>query len=332
MKSENKHLTRSVLTNNNGVALIIVLLMISIIIAITLQLNIASRSEIYEASNLKDGIKLLYIAKSGFYMGEALLLEDDNDYDALNEDWAKLAQISAGSGVLFDEGYFKLNIEDESGKIQINKLVKDNKYNHNIEDLLIRFLKLPEFNLDEQEVDDIVDAIKDWIDEDDEVTGFGAEDIYYKGLGKPYPCKNGPLDSIEELLMIKGITRDIYYGTDESPGIANYMTIYGDGKININTAPNLILRALAGGITEEMISDMDDYRRNEESNLSEPTWYKNVTGMANITIDSGLITTKSNTFKIVSRGYLDNMSKKVTGVIERQTKNKTDKTLSWKVD
>jgi general secretion pathway protein K len=203
MKSENKHLTSSVLTNNSGIALIIVLLMISVIIAITLQLNIASRSEIYKAANLKDGIKLLYIAKSGFYTGEALLLKDDNDYDALNEDWAKLAQVLAGLGVLFDEGYFKPNIEDESGKIQINKLVEGNKYNHNIEDLLIRFLKLPEFNLDEQEVDDIVDAIKDWIDGDDEVTGFGAEDAYYKGLREPYPCKNGPLDSTKELLIIK---------------------------------------------------------------------------------------------------------------------------------
>jgi general secretion pathway protein K len=321
-----------ILVNDRGVALIIVLLMISIIIAITLQLNIASRSEIYEAANLKDGIKLLYIAKSGFYMGEAILLEDDNDFDSFNEDWAKLAQISAGSAVLFDEGYFKLNIEDESGKIQINSLVEGNSYNHNIEDLLIRFLNLPEFDLSEQEVDDIVDAIKDWIDKDDEVTGFGAEDAYYKGLGKPYPCKNGPLDSVEELLTIKGITRDIYYGTDETAGIGKYITIYSSGKININTAPTLILRALASEMTEEMVSDMDDFRRSEENDLSNPSWYKNVTGMAGITIDTGLISTGGAVFKIISGGYLDNMSKKVTGVIERQTTNKTDKILSWKVD
>jgi len=321
-----------ILMNDRGVALIIVLLMVSIIIAITLQLNIASRSEIYEAANLKDGTKLLYIAKSGFYMGEALLLEDDNDYDSLNEDWAKLAQISAGSGVLFDEGYFKPNIEDESGKIQINSLVEGNNYNHNIEDLLIRFLNLSEFDLSEQEVNDIVDAIKDWIDGDDEVTGFGAEDAYYKGLEKPYPCKNGPLDSMEELLMIKGITRDIYYGTDETPGIAKYITIYGNGKININTAPTLTLKVLDSEMTEEMASNMDDFRRSEENDLSNPSWYKNVTGMAGMSIDTGLISTGSTVFKIISGGYLDNMSKKVTGVIERQTTNKTDTILSWKVD
>lgn len=319
---------KEILLNNRGIALILVILMISIIIAITLQLNISSRSEIYEASNLSDGVKLTYIAKSGFYGGEALLIEDTNNVDSLNEDWAKLGPISVGSKAFFSEGYFKVNIEDESGKIQINKLVE----NDNIKELLKRLLNLPEFNLDEEHVRDIVDAVEDWIDEDDEVTGFGAEDIYYKGLEEPYPCKNGPLDCIDELLMIKGITGNLYYGTDEIPGIVNYLTIYGDGKININTAPKLILKALSSEITEEMVSDMDDYRRNEENDLSKPVWYKNVTGMAGITIDSGLISAGSKTFRIASTGYLNDMRKKVEGVITRNISNKTAKILSWKVE
>lgn len=319
---------KEILLNNRGVALILVILMISIIIAVTLQLNISSRSEIYEAANLSDGVKLTYIAKSGFYGGEALLIEDTNNFDSLNEKWAKVGPISAGSKTFFNEGYFKVDIEDESGKIQINKLVN----NDNIKGLLTRLLILPEFNLNEEHVRDIIDAVKDWIDEDDEVTGFGAEDIYYKGLKEPYPCKNGPLDCIDELLMIKGITGNLYYGTDEIPGIVNYLTIYGDGKININTAPKLILKVLSSGITEEMVSDMDNHRRSEGNDLSKPTWYKNVTGMAGITIDSGLISTESKTFKIISKGHLNDMSKKVEGVITRNMTNKTAKILSWKVE
>ena len=319
---------KSIFLNNRGVALILVILMISVIIAVTLQLNISSRSEIYEAANLSDGIKLAYVAKSGFYVGEALLMGDINDFDSLNEDWAKPDLISAGSGSLFNEGHFKLDIEDESGKIQINELVNNDK----IEKLLTRFLNLPEFDLSEEDIRDIVDAIKDWIDEDDEVTGFGAEDIYYEGLEDPYTCKNGPLDCIDELLMVKGISRDLLYGADETPGIAGYFTIHGSGKVNINTARKLMLGALAGEITEEMTSDMDDYRMNEENSLSEPAWYKKVTGMAGITIDSGLISTNSNTFRITSTGYLNDMSKKVSGVIERNRTDKTAKILSWRVD
>lgn len=322
---------KNTLLNNRGVALILVLLMISIIIAITIQLNVTTRSELDESANLRDSIKLLYIAKSGFNMSEAILYEDDNDVDSPHDDWAKLVLLSAQSSVFFDEGHFQLNIADESGKIQINKLVTNNEYNDKIKEMLLRLLNLPEFNLEEPEASDIIDAIKDWIDEDDETTGFGAENAYYQGLEQPYQCKNGKLDCVEELLMIKGITRDLFYGTDESPGIAAFLTLHGEGEININTASTVILRVLNPEITEEMVSDMDEYRKNEDNDLADISWYKNVTGMATISIDPELITTKSNIFKIVSTGYFDNMTKTVTGIVDR-TKADAIKILSWRVD
>ena len=89
------------------------------------------------------------------------------------------------SGAFFQSGAFDLKIEDEAGKIPLNKLVAGNEYNAEIQDVLLRFFELPDFDLDEQQVRDIVDAIKDWIDEDDEITGFGAENAYYQGLDSP---------------------------------------------------------------------------------------------------------------------------------------------------
>ncbi len=323
---------KKILMNDRGVALILVILMISVIIAVTLHLNILSRSGIYEAANLGDGIQAACVAKSGFYAGEALLREDKNSFDSLNEDWAGSQEFSAGSAAFFDAGRFELNIEDESGKIPINRLVADNKYNSKLGDLLTRFLTLPEFDMDEQQVRDIVDAVRDWIDKDDEITGFGAENIYYEGLEEPYACKNAPLDCIDELLMVKGITKDLYYGTGKRPGIARYLTVYGEGKININTAPKLALIALADGITGEMVSSMDEYRRDEENDLSGPNWYNNVTGMDGITIDSELITVKSDIFRITSSGYLNGISRSVSGTVERNSDGKDVKILSWKVD
>ena len=322
---------KNTLLNNRGVALILVLLMISIIIAITIQLTVTTRSELYESANLRDSIKLLYIAKSGFNMGEALLYEDDNDVDSPHDDWAKFVLLSAQSSILFDKGHFQLNITDESGKIQINQLITGNEYNDKIKEILLRLLNLPEFNLEEPEAHDIIDAIKDWIDEDDETTEFGAENAYYQGLGQPYQCKNGKLDCLEELLMIKGITRNLFYGTDESPGIVDLLTLHGEEGININTASTFILRVLSPEITEEMVSDMGEYRKNEDNNLADISWYKNVTGMATISIDPELITTKSNVFKIVSTGYFDNMTKTVTGIVDR-TNTDAIKILSWRVD
>jgi general secretion pathway protein K len=223
--------------NQRGVALILVLLMISIIIAITIQLNRSMRSEVYEAANLSDGIRLRYVAQSGFYAGEALLLIDKNAFDALTEDWAKTEMLTLKSEGLFDNGSFSLLIEDEGGKISVNRLVSGSGYNAPVRDLLLRLLTGPDFHLSQERAGEIVNAIKDWIDADDEVTGTGAEGGYYAGLDRPYAAKNAPLDCIEELLMIKGVTRELFYGTGDSPGLLMCLSVFGDGKININTAP-----------------------------------------------------------------------------------------------
>lgn len=60
----------------------------------------------------------------------------------------------------------------------------------------------------------IADAILDWIDEDDEAREYGAESAYYSTLDPPYAPKNGPLDTVEELLRVRGVTPEMLFGTD----------------------------------------------------------------------------------------------------------------------
>jgi type II secretory pathway component PulK len=62
--------------------------------------------------------------------------------------------------------------------------------------------------------DDFIDAIVDWQDEDDEVTENGAESETYLRFDPAYACKNGPFESVEELALLNGATRDILYGED----------------------------------------------------------------------------------------------------------------------
>jgi general secretion pathway protein K len=319
-------------SNKRGIALILVILIISILVSVTLELNRSSRADIYDAANLSDRIKLLYIAKSGFQAGAGLLTAHKGETFVLTDDWANMGLISAKSKTLFHDGYFELPIEDEGGKIQINRLVNGNAYNEDIRGMLIRLLGQPEFKLDDKKINAILDAIKDWIDPDDEVTGAGAEAAYYSSLEKPYAVKNGQLDCIDELLMIKGVTKSLYYGTKETPGLRHFLTVYGDGRININTAPKLMLRALSKDISPEMAERMDEYRRNKDHDLAGALWYQKVPGMGSVTIDSRLITTSSSFFTIVSIGILHQMSQTVTGVIKREPNQKTAKILSWKVE
>jgi general secretion pathway protein K len=306
--------------------------MISIIIAVTLQLNRSSRSEIYEAANLSDGIRLRVVAQSGFYAGEAILLADKNAFDALTETWANTEMLTLRSEGFFDKGSFKLVIEDEGGKIAVNRLVAGSAFNPQIRDLLLRLLTGSYFRLEQRKAEDLLDAIKDWIDADDEVTGAGAEGAYYAGLARPYAVKNAPLDCIEELLMIKGVTRELFSGTGESPGLARCLTLFGDGKININTAPKPVLLALAAEMTAEEVERLDAYRRDERNDLSDPGWHQKLPRSAGINIPAALIAVRSETFRITAVGLQGRMAERITGVVKRDADRRKVKLLSWKVE
>jgi general secretion pathway protein K len=310
----------------------LVLLMISIVVALTIQLNRSMRAEVYDAVNLSDGIRLRTIAQSGFYAGQALLMADKNAFDCLTEDWAKTEMLSLKAEGLFDSGSFKLTIEDEGGRIPINRLVNGSAYNASIRDLLLRLLTGPSFRLSPGQAEEIVAAIKDWIDADDEVTGPGAEGGYYAGLARPYAAKNAALDCIEELLMVKGVTRELFYGTAESPGLASCLTAFGDGKINISTAPRPVLRALSAQMTDDGVEALDEYRRDEKNDLSSASWYTRVSGAAAWNLPAGLISVRSDVFRITSVGRQERMSLGVTGIVKRDADRKKSTLLSWKVD
>ena len=317
--------------SERGVVLIIVLLMISLIIAVTVKMVRSSRADYYEAVNMRDSFKTRYLAKSGFYRAEAALAEDENGYDALFEKWAKSDVISTQAGTMFDDGgYFTASIEDESGRININKLVdKDNVankgFNQPVKDMLMRLLARPEYKLEEQQRTDIVNAIKDYIDADSDATGKE------KGTMEPLWCKNAPLDSIEELLLIPLISNDLFYGTKEKPGISRYLTVYGDGKININTAPAAVLKSLVDNITDDQVAAMEDYRMHESQDLADPGWYHKISGMSGANIDPNLLSTRSRVFRITSTGFLGKMGQTITGVVQKGSTPKDMKILSWKV-
>jgi general secretion pathway protein K len=315
---------------NRGIALLVTLLMISLIVVLTLQFNTSMRSELYAAYNLKNGIMLESVAKSGFNCAFAVLKEDGTDSDTLLDTWESFGDYSAYSATLFDEGIFDVKIVDLERRIQINNLIDDQgALNEEQRSLLSRFLNLDIFALETDQVDDIIDAVIDWIDPNEDITSFGgAENDYYQSLENPYSCRNGPMESIEELLLVKGITRELYYGTEENPGIRKYLTIYGDGKININTAEPVVLKSLSDQITDDMVVDMDAYRRDEknEDTLSDPKWIQNI-GMGSISIN--LITTRSTHFEITSKGKKDRMEKTIHAVVKRE-ENGDFQVLSWR--
>lgn len=111
----------------------------------------------------------------------------------------------------------------------------------------------------EEEAVAIISSIKDWQDSDNLENIHGAEDSYYTNLDYPYYTKNKPIENLKELLLIKGITPEMYYGTDKYPGLRNIFTMYDTGsKVDINTCSPDMFKVF--GIDEDTINEILEKR------------------------------------------------------------------------
>ena len=326
------------LKNNRGMALLMTILIISLILIITLRFNSSMRSSLTNAANLQDAIALDNMAKSVFNSARAVLSVDaeESGHDTLHEDWANLAAAAQFFAVFFNRGQGGMNITDHSGRLQVNSLLQKKEdawiINEEQKKIWINLLSAEEFELGEDEALNVVDAIVDWIDEDDEPLGFGgAESSYYQGLDSPYAPRNGPMEFIEELLLISGISNELYFGTGDIPGLANLVTPHGtDGKININTADAFVLGALSDQIDQDMVDGMLTYRDDEENDLGDPGWYKSFIP-GDIIIPPTLLTVSSSFFEILTEVALGNNRKKVRGMVVRGPGSSTD-LVYWKIE
>lgn len=135
----------------------------------------------------------------------------------------------------------RYGITPETSKLNLNSATDEQ----------IRMLLTPLLgNLGLENAPDIINAILDWRDEDDDPREGGAENSYYNALTPPYNCKNGPFTTIEELLLVKGVNAAILYGEDvnqnglldanEDDGDASFPPYdNGDGVLNHGIAPFL---------------------------------------------------------------------------------------------
>jgi len=324
---------RKKLRDNQGFALLLAVMVIGLLVAMTLEFNAAMRDELMASANVHDGINLKSTARSGVALAMAVLREHAvaKQADTLLDDWADGAFLSSILSSLCLDGRGKLTISDTSRRININRLVDENgAVSQRYTDLLRRFLSFEDFQLGTEEIGDILDAVVDWLDPDDEVTHFGAESSYYLSLEKPYRCRNGPMQSIEELLLVKGITPEIFYGMEDIPGIARFLTVHGDGKVNINTAEPVVLWSLSERMDLEMARDMASYREDGDNDTNDTSWYKQVAGMADISLDAELVSVVSSHFEILSEGFKGKMRRGVTAVVEKSDRQVS--LISWKVE
>jgi general secretion pathway protein K len=339
--------------NNRGIALLVTLSVITVMIAGALELHRSVRVSVVAAAVSRDRHTLMQMATSGIHLGMAILIKDkgESEVDSLQEDWATPEKIAEYlQDLQFETGTIDLVITDERGKIQINSIVDpEGQINGDQLKLWERILLLPIFMEAFEEENDptsVINSIIDWIDsgDNDAITGLsGAETAYYQTLDPPYACRNAPFGYIGEVALVKGVTPMLFNGAGAVPGIKDYITVHGmskgsgtsykyDGKININTAELPLLAALLPPQYEDLAILIDEYRRETSeagymNDLSNPQWYKNISGLNEITIDPGFITTASDFFRIDCTAALHDTKLTISAVVERE---KEERSGTWK--
>jgi general secretion pathway protein K len=290
-----------------GMALIITLLITAILVAVITEIIFAVHINTETTKSYRDSQEASLVAQGGVEFVRMTIEETvkGKSYTAFNKNDLHRVFVD-GNKVL------SIKVEDEHGKISANSIVfRNGEINNEYYDIYSRLLD----NLGIEE--GLEDTLADWIDINDLSRAEGAENYdYYQGLSPAYRTKGGPLDSIEELMLIKGYTPDDY------KAISPFITVYTDGKININTAKREVIMALSNDITEEMAQSVIDYR--QKNPFKETADIRKVSGFETIGFDlQGRITVKSNTFRVFSRADVGGSIREVEAVIQTGDTGKT---------
>ena len=245
MSGGRENITRD---KNGAVALILVVWVMVILIAIVLEFSYSMRTEIKITQNFKEEEEAYQLALAGIEYAKAEIRAVKVMQTVfLNEDGVLIMDeenvLEPVRNKNLGRGSFEYIITDEDGKLDINIATHEQ----------LKYIFI-ESGLDSDDAAGIVDSIIDWRDTNDLHMLNGAEEDYYRDLDEPYSCKDGPFDSIEELLLVKGMTEEILYGSidDEEEkektysGVVESLTVNGSQNINVNTAPKGVMEAVIG--------------------------------------------------------------------------------------
>jgi general secretion pathway protein K len=146
--------------------------------------------------------------------------------------------------VPFGPGEFSYRITDEAARLDINASPPAR-----VERLLAAM------GVERPQRDIINDSLQDWRDRNEEhrLNGAESEDVYLR-LPLPYRSRNGNLQDATELLQIRGVSRELYVGTGDRPGLGDLVTAIAIGGVNLNTAAAPVLKAL--GFSDAEMADV----------------------------------------------------------------------------
>jgi len=342
-----------------GIALMLVLWILTLLSVMVFEFCYTMRIEAIITKNFKEGERSYYFAQAGINRAIIEIVKDRSAVKKFGRSKKSMVRDEEEVGVEeeeeeeepvewkpreepytfpFEDGECEVKIGDEGSKINLNWIAKEAKRNRKLlTDILEKGC-----GLEGDERDIIADSIIDWVDKDHNHLLNGAEDDYYKSLEDPYECRDGNFVVTEELLLVRGVTEEIYYGrkfpyeeTDEvveeeeimpdleggeriTRGLSELFTVFSNRrsfKINVNDASYGLLMSIPG-MTDEVARRIIELRREEEfenigdARLKELPNYNQIA--THITVDP------TNFYRIKACGKVANSSvtRTISAVVE----------------
>lgn len=240
----------------SGIALILVLWVLTLLSVLVMEFCFSMRTEINITRNFKEAGQMYFYAQGGIQraIAETIYRNDPaiharrqnlkaEDSSGIDLEW----RLDGTPHTLpFEGADVEVRVKNESGRINLNGAT----------DVIIRKVAKYFLEVGEQR-DTVVDSILDWRDPDDLHRINGAENDYYRSLPEPYDCKNANFDSVEELLLVRGITPELFFGKrvkreegeEEIPvvGLKDLFTVFSTAaNVDINSAPLEVILVLFG--------------------------------------------------------------------------------------
>jgi general secretion pathway protein K len=370
------------MNDERGIALVLVLWVLMLLFIIVFEFCSTMRIEATIARNFKEGERSYYFAEAGinraiielvktksevkkFKGGKETLVEKedrlgkdrDEEEEEEPEEWVPREQPYAFP---FEDGACEVTIGDEGSKINLNWIATKAQGDRQ---LLADILE-KSCGLYDEERDTIVDSIIDWVDKDHERLMNGAEDDYYESLEDPYECRDGEFVILDELLLVRGVTEDIYYGRfnpgeeeetrgtvrprrrssfaadmpdDQSmpmgvyQGLSEIFTVFSTGsavKLNINDAPFGLLMSLPA-MTEDIAYDIIAMRREEKfEDANDPRLLELPIYDQ---IASQITVEPTNFYRITARGRVaeSSVARSISAVVEIDPRQKNNYTILY---
>ncbi len=227
--------------NKKGLVLVAVLWIVVVLTVIVAVLGRKSKLDSKVCLARMESIRCKWASRAGIEKAVAILNEDERETDCLTDLWSD--NYIDFNDIPLERCWFTVRVTDEASKLNINTATRE------------QLLGLPNM------MEEIADAIIDWRDSDEMPGEVGVEGGYYENLLYGYLSRNGPFRTIRELLLVRGVTEELFYGEDTNlngrldynemdgnvnppsdngddildHGWAGYLTCYTDDKSGTNT-------------------------------------------------------------------------------------------------